>query len=658
MKKFVLIIITYIIPFFLQAQPIITNQPLDETVSEGHTAVFNCEFEGAANKGYQWWKNPGAIKLVDGKNLFGSTRSKLLVHNVSIEDDSTTYTCECKDLSIYPSDSSWINSRHALLRVKRGYPTITYQPLDVTITEGRTAKFYCDFEDVANKGYQWWKNPGAIKLVDNENVIGSTSNTLTLKNVPLSEDGSSYTCECKNLNFYPADSSSINSNPAILNVKNKIWLEQKSNTKYSLSEIKFTDSLNGFAWGRYSIITTHNGGRSWEENIFPDSVHFYQVDFVNENIGWGVLRHGETSFIYKTENGGITWQLLPNQPVAGAFKFSFVDPNDGWIIGDTSYYHFIKHTSDGGITWEELPKIKCHDEGFAEYEGLRQISFISDLEGFILHDYGSVSGELLKTKDGGLTWNTVDIQSLSFVSLSFFDENNAWAILASIDDMEMGSEDYYYIAKISQEENRIIGRNYVGLKTIFGIDSLTAWIAGKNGYCSPPYCHSQIPFNTVGNFIYFTKNGGVDWTKQYFDMTYPNDLEISNIYSFDNKTIWAVGKRGVVLKATYTPDSVTTVKNEKFVPLKYSLQQNYPNPFNPTTTIQYTIPIVKAENNVSVQLKVYDILGREVATLVNKQQSPGKYSVQFNAKGLNTGIYFYTIKVGSFISTKKMLLIK
>ena len=103
---------------------------------------------------------------------------------------------------------------------------------------------------------------------------------------------------------------------------------------------------------------------------------------------------------------------------------------------------------------------------------------------------------------------------------------------------------------------------------------------------------------------------------------------------------------------------ITSITDKSNLPNKFELMQNYPNPFNPTTTIQYTIPIVKAENNVSVQLKVYDILGREVATLVNKQQSPGKYSVQFNAKGLNTGIYFYTIKVGSFISTKKMLLIK
>ena len=102
----------------------------------------------------------------------------------------------------------------------------------------------------------------------------------------------------------------------------------------------------------------------------------------------------------------------------------------------------------------------------------------------------------------------------------------------------------------------------------------------------------------------------------------------------------------------------------------FELEQNYPNPFNPITTISYSIPKIthpsrfapspleRGLRGVLVKLKVYDILGREVATLVNKQQSPGKYSVQFNAKGLNTGIYIYTIKVGSFISTKKMLLIK
>ena len=86
---------------------------------------------------------------------------------------------------------------------------------------------------------------------------------------------------------------------------------------------------------------------------------------------------------------------------------------------------------------------------------------------------------------------------------------------------------------------------------------------------------------------------------------------------------------------------------------KFSLANNYPNPFNPSTKIQYTLP-----TNEFVSLKVYDIIGREVATLVNQQQSAGVYDVNFNASNLTSGIYFYKIDAGSFVDVKKMMLIK
>jgi hypothetical protein len=91
---------------------------------------------------------------------------------------------------------------------------------------------------------------------------------------------------------------------------------------------------------------------------------------------------------------------------------------------------------------------------------------------------------------------------------------------------------------------------------------------------------------------------------------------------------------------------------------EFSLEQNYPNPFNPVTMIKYTIPQNEKRETKNVTLIVYDILGNKISTLVDEQKSSGSYEVKFNGNDLSSGIYFYQLKAGDFISTKKMLLIK
>lgn len=98
--------------------------------------------------------------------------------------------------------------------------------------------------------------------------------------------------------------------------------------------------------------------------------------------------------------------------------------------------------------------------------------------------------------------------------------------------------------------------------------------------------------------------------------------------------------------------TVTDIKN-KILPTSYSISQNYPNPFNPTTVIEYSLP----EKN-KVEIKLYDLLGREVRTLLNEERLPGKYNIKFNASGLASGVYFYRITAGRFIKTKKMILLR
>jgi hypothetical protein len=94
-------------------------------------------------------------------------------------------------------------------------------------------------------------------------------------------------------------------------------------------------------------------------------------------------------------------------------------------------------------------------------------------------------------------------------------------------------------------------------------------------------------------------------------------------------------------------------ENSPNLPAKFQLDQNYPNPFNPSTTISYAV-----NERAHVTLKVYDILGREIQTLVNQDLSPGTYRTQFNAVNLSSGVYLYRIQTGSYAMTKKMILMR
>ena len=92
--------------------------------------------------------------------------------------------------------------------------------------------------------------------------------------------------------------------------------------------------------------------------------------------------------------------------------------------------------------------------------------------------------------------------------------------------------------------------------------------------------------------------------------------------------------------------------------MKFSLLQNYPNPFNPTTKINFTIPEFPKGTNSLITLKVYNILGNEVAALLNEEKPAGNYEINFDASHLSSGVYFYTLRAGDFNQTRKMILLK
>jgi hypothetical protein len=176
-----------------------------------------------------------------------------------------------------------------------------------------------------------------------------------------------------------------------------------------------------------------------------------------------------------------------------------------------------------------------------------------------------------------------------------------------------------------------------------------------------------IVFENAGSKAYFNQIFNFREYSHTFGLIGYGDHYLQNIGLY--KYTWAAdfvssvsNLRGCLVGGNLYGDTTTvSVENENVNPSDFYLYQNYPNPFNPTTKIKYSIPSVtlrQAQSDNNVTLKVYDVLGTEITTLVNEQKQPGTYEVEFEGTNLASGIYFYQLKAGTFIETKKMILLR
>jgi hypothetical protein len=193
---------------------------------------------------------------------------------------------------------------------------------------------------------------------------------------------------------------------------------------------------------------------------------------------------------------------------------------------------------------------------------------------------------------------------------------------------------------------------------------VSSWGGFFNGYVDElrvwNYERSAAQINatlldTLSSVYYSISDSGLI---AYYRMDVLEDLGINSDGADDIRDLSVSGNHldtyGDLVLSQSGAFNITDVETSSIdSPVQYYLNQNYPNPFNPTTTIQYSVA-----QSSNVVLKVYDILGNEVITLVNEKMDRGVYSVNFSSKGLASGIYFYRLHAGSFVETKKMILMK
>jgi hypothetical protein len=169
----------------------------------------------------------------------------------------------------------------------------------------------------------------------------------------------------------------------------------------------------------------------------------------------------------------------------------------------------------------------------------------------------------------------------------------------------------------------------VGLNGLHFVNQNEGWVVGGAGT------------------LYSTTNAGLNWIAEQSQ----TGQDLNSIHSFDGLNAWAVGNIGVI---TTNYSSTTGVEGQPNInPDRLNLDQNYPNPFNPSTKIRFSIP-----SNEFVTLKVYNVLGSEIVTLINDELNAGSFEVDFNASALNSGVYFYTMRTNKFTETRKMILMK
>jgi len=169
------------------------------------------------------------------------------------------------------------------------------------------------------------------------------------------------------------------------------------------------------------------------------------------------------------------------------------------------------------------------------------------------------------------------------------------------------------------------------LSSVHFTDNNTGWVVGWDGT------------------ILKTTNGGTNWIPQSSGTEF---LDLHGVSFTDANNGSAVGSEGTILRTTN--GGVTFVEEEiDEIPTEFLLSQNWPNPFNSTSVIRYSVP-----QSSQVQIKVFDILGNEIETLVNEEKQIGTYEITWNAENLTSGIYLYQLRAGSYLHTKKMVLMK
>jgi photosystem II stability/assembly factor-like uncharacterized protein len=390
------------------------------------------------------------------------------------------------------------------------------------------------------------------------------------------------------------------------------WVQTTSGTANFLTSVQsITGTINYAAGFAGTVLKSTNSGQTWSALTSPSASNINKIFFPpsgSATTGWVA-----TTGIYKSTNAGVNWV---QQVATGTFSdLAFIDLNTGFAVRT----NLVAKTTNGGSNFTNSNYTSN------SLVSANKIIFITGQTLMILGvDNANDTTFVFKSTNMGNTWTQIFKTPGVFFEMKFLNSNTGM----------------------------MCGDNGVVRKTTNGG---TAWTTvntpASTDLLGLHFASSSI-FYMVGSSgtILKSTNAGVNWLTQTCPVT--ANLRSVNVFPSDDNGI-IVGAGGIILRTTNGGAFTSVIQNGTEIPENYSLSQNYPNPFNPSTKIKFS---VAGTGNISI--KVYDVMGKEVARVVDQNLTPGEYTADFDASSLPTGTYFYRLTAGSFTETKKLVLIK
>ncbi len=611
--------------------PSIDTQPVDQTVQAGETATFFVEASGTAPLSYKWQKNSADID--------GAVDPSYTTPATVRGDSGALFRC------IVSNGSGNTTSNTAkLIVLSPTAPVITRDPVDQIVGVGQTAKFRVSAMGAGTLSFQWKKNGIAIN--------GATDSSYTTAATSLSDSGTAYACVVRNI------LDSATSATARLKVTTGS-VTLLANAGFELGTGSWAFYTNGAGTytvvpagpqnphaGRVAVTTEGGNVQLYQSGVTLEAGESYLLYFrgystTGHDVSMSIQKHTTPFTSY-----GVSGQVFNLDTTWKDFVFPFTSSGFTGVATDARVMFYLAPYDSAGDSFyfDDVVVAKVSSiapAGFAAQPAPASVT-AGDTAVFMV----GVSG----TPPFSYQWQRggVDIR---------------------------GANGPRYVTPVTQigdngAQFRCVVKNPVG-----SITSNAANLAVTSGtviaaptLLLPP--NGVLSASPTQRFAWNKGAAGVTryWFELSTDSLFLTQRTVDSTRTDTTKDVtgltngasywWKVragdaGGWGTFSSVWRLRISATDVAEDRGTPTTVALEQNYPNPFNPSTTIRYSLPAKS-----SVQLRVFNTLGVEVAVLQNGEQEMGYYEVRFNAQGLSSGIYFYRLQVGNYTETRRLLLVR